>query len=133
MEIDAAVARQREHPRGNNASISYHDDDIRLNRFKLRAEFRIVTDLVGLRDRQARSERGLLYRRGGHLLRSAYGFVRLRDHERQVMIGRQERLERGHGETRRSAEDEPHGVTRRCITMRLRAASCGFYAGRGRA
>ncbi len=70
-------------------------------------------------------QRRPLYRRGMHLHAASRCAVRLRDHERDVVPAADDSFERGHGELRRSAEDQLQAGS-----ARLRLAFSDHVAGR---
>ena len=63
VQIDVPLLRQVEHPARNDAPIANDHNAFRCNRLQLRAELRIVLDLLRLRDGQPKFDGLLLYRR----------------------------------------------------------------------
>src|SRR5437868_13929990 len=105
MQIDVAVLRQGQHPRGNDAPIANDDDRVRAHRLKLRAEVSIALDLLRLSEGESMSETRLLHGRRRKLQAAAARPVRLRDYQTQVMSCLDQTLEGRHRELRRAAEN----------------------------
>ena len=106
MQIDVAKRRQIDHPLRNDASIADYDDCVGLEGGELGAEFVVVLDALGLRDRQIKREGGLFYRRMSKHKTTSPRSVRLRDHQANREARVDQLLQRGHGKARRAAEDE---------------------------
>src|SRR6185312_609681 len=108
MQIDVAVTRQIEHPWRNDAAIGNDQDGIRPDALKVSAEFRVVLDLLRLRNWQASRQCCPLDGRRLQLKSAAYCAVRLRDDQRDLMASREDCFECRDCKLRRSAEDELH-------------------------
>ena len=98
--------RDVEHPLGDDAAVSHNDDGVGLDRGELRAEFFVGLDFLWLGDGQIEFQRGLFHRGCDEFEASAFGAVRLSDHEMDAVAGLDQLFQRGNGEARRAAEDE---------------------------
>ena len=128
MQVDAAEARQSEHPGRDDAAVGDDDDGLGSDGLKLRAELGIAANFFRLGDGQSGGLRGQLDCGCGELLQAACGAVWLRDYQGDFVACFVQRLERRHGELGSAAEDQFHSSTTRPL-----AASCGSCAGSGRA
>src|SRR5258707_1636623 len=106
MQVDVTERRQVEHPLRNDAAVADDHNNVRLETGLVRAEFVVVLDLIGLRDRQSQLQRGLFDRRGNYFQNTALVPVRLGENELNRKSGRDERFKSEHGKARRTAEYE---------------------------
>jgi hypothetical protein len=126
VQIDAAMLRQRKHPRRQNAAVGYYYDCFGSDGFELRLKFTVMANLFGLHNCEACGKRRLFYWRRGQLLRTAYWTVGLGNYQRDFVACGQQSFKRWNSEAWRAAKDEFHRVT-----IRLRLASFLFFSGSG--
>ena len=60
MQIDIAEPRQSDHPVRNESAVANDDDRVRLDRFQLAAEFRIILDALWLNNGEQKLDGFLL-------------------------------------------------------------------------
>ena len=135
VQIDAAKPRQSEHPRRNDAAVGDDDDRVGRDGFKLRAKLGVVADLFGLRDGMPAASAACFTGGAVSCWLAAHGAVGLRDHQRDLVAGREQCFERGHGELGVPQKTSFRQFASFVIgfTMCLRSASCESCADSGRA
>ncbi len=128
VQIDAAQPRQREHPGRNDAAISDHDDRIGRDRFKPRAKFLIVANLLRLDRLQGHRPMRRFLPAAPEFFCPAHGPVGLGDDQGDLCPA---------ASSASSVGTAKRGVPQKTSfigpTTRRRAASCGSCAGTARA
>ncbi len=108
MQVDVAMCGQVEHPARNDAPIADDHDALRRNRLKLRAELNVVLDLLRLHDWQPKFAGLLLHRRKRQFHSAPLRTIRLRHHQRHLMTGAHQRLQRRNGKHGSTAINKFH-------------------------
>ena len=104
MHVPATKPRDREHLARQDQAIGDDDRDIRCVGSEARARCGVL-EILGLLDRKAQIERGLLDRTGAELAPATGRPVGLRIHCRNVHIFTPTRVQTRHGEIRRASKN----------------------------
>src|SRR5689334_1923630 len=106
MNVEVAVAREVDHPLGNDPSVSHNDDSVGIDCCELCLQLRIVLDALGLCDCEIPRQGALLYGRSTEFHSASTRLVWLREYQRQLMSGVDESLEGWNRESWSAGEDE---------------------------